>query len=110
MEHTPEPWIVDQDDSTMIETLGGIHVVSCQDDDDADRIVACINACAGLKSKDIEKVVRQPLASYRDLMRQRDQLLAALEELNSVSARGFLYDDPARVKARKAIASARGEE
>ena len=41
----------------------------------------------------------------RDLLKQRDELLAALEELNSVSARGFLYDDPARVKARKAIAS-----
>lgn len=37
--------------------------------------------------------------------KQRDTLLAALEELNSVSARGFLFDDPARVKARAAIAS-----
>lgn len=35
---------------------------------------------------------------------QRDELLAALIELNSVSAHGFLYDDPARVKARAAIA------
>lgn len=37
---------------------------------------------------------------------QRDELLEALIELNSVSARGFLYDDPARVKARAAIAKA----
>lgn len=40
--------------------------------------------------------------------KQRDELLSALEELNSVSARGFLYDDPARVRARAAIASVKG--
>lgn len=42
--------------------------------------------------------------------KQRDELLAALKHLNSVSARGFLYDDPARVKARAAIASAKGDK
>ena len=41
---------------------------------------------------------------------QRDELLEALIELNSVSARGFLYDDPARIKARAAIAKATGAE
>lgn len=44
------------------------------------------------------------------LKQQRAELLTALEELNSVSANGFLYDDPARVKARKAIASVKGNQ
>lgn len=43
-----------------------------------------------------------------EIRKQRDELLAALVELNSVSARGFLYGDPARVKARAAIASVKG--
>lgn len=38
------------------------------------------------------------------------ELLEALIELNSVSARGFLYDDPARIKARAAIAKATGSQ
>ena len=42
------------------------------------------------------------------LERKINELLAALEELNSASARGFLYDDPARINARKAIALAKG--
>lgn len=51
-------------------------------------------------------------ATYREanarLIAAAPDLLDALIELNSVSARGFLYDDPARVKARAAIAKATG--
>ena len=53
-------------------------------------------------------------ATYREanarLIAAAPDLLDALIELNSVSARGFLYDDPARVKARTAIAKATGSE
>lgn len=45
-----------------------------------------------------------------DAEKQRDELMAVLEELNSASARGFLYDDPARVKARKAIARVKAQQ
>ena len=47
-------------------------------------------------------------AERSKLERKLNELLEALEELNSVSARGFLYDDPARINARKAIALAKG--
>ena len=47
-------------------------------------------------------------AELRRLHAVNKELLETLIELNSVSARGFLYDDPARVKARAAIAKATG--
>ena len=47
-------------------------------------------------------------AELRRLHEVNQELLETLIELNSVSARGFLYYDPARVKARAAIAKATG--
>ena len=53
---------------------------------------------------------KQAAAELRRLHEVNQELLETLIELNSVSARGFLYDDPARVKARAAIAKATGEK
>jgi hypothetical protein len=41
------------------------------------------------------------------LIELHDEMLDALEDINSASAHGFLYDDPARVKARAVIAKAK---
>lgn len=55
--------------------------------EDARRIVACVNACAGMPTDDLEEMVKQGgnvrvLADFaNDLLQQRDKLLAALEEI-----------------------------
>lgn len=91
-QHTPGPWrvlrpssgidynwhVTDEMDTFVAHVFGFSHAV-----DEQSRINASLIAAA-------------------------PDLLDALIELNSVSARGFLYDDPARVKARAAIAKATG--
>lgn len=92
--HTPGPWrvlrpgpgidynwhVTDEMDTFVAHVFGFSHAV-----DEQSRINASLIAAA-------------------------PDLLDALIELNSVSARGFLYDDPARVKARAAIAKATGSQ
>jgi azurin len=127
MSHTKAPWEIDRDDRPGLEWNN--HIVSCDKPNlticfmshdgspenevgeaNARRIVACVNACTGLTTEIVEQtgIVRDLIGQNALLTKQRDDLLAALEELNSVSARGFLYDDPARVKARTAIARVKG--
>lgn len=59
--HSPEPWTADiiNDDNheprELFDTngafvLGGPHILS---DADADRIVACVNACAGITNEEL---------------------------------------------------------
>ena len=60
--------------------------------------------CSTIVKENMEGRLNILLVKYAAMKEQRDELLAALIELNSVSAHGFLYDDPARVKARAAIA------
>ena len=77
----------------------------------AKRAVACMTALAHVTDKQMESGELLHMGqAIKDLTKQRAELLTALEELNSVSANGFLYDDPARVKARKAIASVKGNQ
>lgn len=73
------------------------------------RARACVNACDVIPTDVLEEAGAGTIKeSMVRITKQRDELLAALEELNRVSARGFLYDDPARVKARAAIANGKG--
>ena len=53
-------------------------------------------------------IIADLTAEVETLRKQRDELLAALEWLNSASANGFLYGDPARVNARNVIAKIKG--
>lgn len=92
-------------------------------DDDAQRIVACVNACAGIPTGALEDMVtpiRQHLNSAdihaAKLVKQRDELLAALEKLTDVFANigitSGLYDDEqdALKSACAAIARVKGEQ
>ena len=86
MEHTKEPWEVrDVDGLVAIAHLGGFVLES--DDDrqnvvDARRIVACVNACAGIKTEQlentgIETVSNQILVMLRE---ERDVYKSILED------------------------------
>lgn len=90
--HTPEPWAVK---GATIRTADGIGIdviatmqVSNQPfwDEDARRIVACVNACAGCATEVLETA---PVGFFNstyghpkyleEITKQRDELLAELE-------------------------------
>ncbi|WP_143496102.1 hypothetical protein [Pseudomonas sp. DrBHI1] len=99
--HTPEPWAVDPNDQREISPAGdmqiGIASVSnidpcdttgkwefgTQSQGNAARIVACVNACAGLDTVSLRAVAQmgglaQRLPVISGLMAQRTELLADL--------------------------------
>lgn len=82
---------------------------------DARRIVACINACEGLSTEALESLGTLDRASVsRDveitmLRQQRDQLLEALQSLMSIDVHSSITPEEAdtiEAKARTAIAKA----
>lgn len=98
-EHTKEPWSIFTPDDFVagkLPTLGinganGEAVVWYADipdsgiynDDDARRIVACVNACAGIPTDDLEASPNMGLfhlAEFaNEMVIQRDELLEALK-------------------------------
>lgn len=97
--HTPEPWSAahEENEAEWGIDAGKWGVAICADapgdgtaESNARRIVACVNACAGLDTGLLENIVdlgeslRSRFDSFgrveRELTKQRDDLLAALEE------------------------------
>lgn len=124
MSITKTPWQADDSESTAISAeINGVKFwiadfalyPGLEDEsgaDNRDRAVACVNACTGIDTEVLETLADNDKTLTHlilKVVKQRDELLEALIELNSVSARGFLYDDPARVKARRVIASVKGQ-
>lgn len=87
--HSPGPWTFERsttkcrmtgaDGGTVFAINGGMLPT----DRDARRIVACVNACEGISTHDIEALGLQ-LSGTPDLRQQRDDLLAALEVAHGV--------------------------
>ena len=91
MSHTPEPWSYDLSDgcdlriysetnSNIVYGCGCCGSPNCEDAD-ARRIVACINACAGISTEQLECPGGNVAKVAGRLMKQRDELLAALTEI-----------------------------
>lgn len=116
--HTPEPWTAARR-SAVVEIhaqndMVGIFQGTLLDADEANarRIVACVNACAGMPQDDVDALTQaggvMGLTVYADDMRQqRDQLLAAIEGVlaNCPDAEGL---SSAYANARAAIAAVKG--
>ncbi|WP_439829962.1 hypothetical protein [Aeromonas veronii] len=92
IKHTPEPWQVHQDASgdvfiSSAETSFHIAEIGSEDDEavipDARRIVACVNACRGLPTDELEQkgLVAAVGTQLLEADQQRDELLTALEAL-----------------------------
>ena len=98
--HTPEPWSLleagdsikhqvpvssDRTSILTIATEGAIAFGAVYSADDARRIVACVNACRGLSSDELEQhgLVSAVGTELLELEQQRDELLAALQRLIS---------------------------
>lgn len=110
-QHTPEPWY---SWGGYIENHNNDVIASLQDSrtekeniSNARRIVACINACAGIPDYQLTGEGGEPtnLAGVIDEIRkQRDKLLAALEEIKADGLSNARID----AIANKAIASVKG--
>jgi hypothetical protein len=96
MGHTKEPWAVHQDASgdlfiSAVEDGKWVAEIGCPGEDgaeqDARRIVACVNACAGISTGNLEQnaPVIELANKYNQVIQQRDEhrdgRLAALEKL-----------------------------
>lgn len=70
------------------------------------RLTACWNACEGISTENLEDnlPVKELAQQYNEAIRQRDELLAALEEIVQHTGLGH----PIANFARKAIASVKG--
>ena len=133
-QHTTEPWAIDPDDRPNMQWNN--HIVSEANQDiaicfmahdgtednecgeaNARRIVACVNACAGYATEELEQATldkrhrHEIIADLVKSNKQRDELLAALEEITNVFATigitAGCYDDElnALQKGLSAIAS-----
>ena len=70
--HAPEPWKCEGYVVYFPDLIGGFSLQHCPDAEaTARRIVACVNACAGMDS---------PAAEIAELKRQRDELLVAMRQ------------------------------
>lgn len=126
--HTSEPWAIWNSGDGIIAaeeksfSRGGIALITCNSQVDgraakanARRIVACVNACAGLPTKQLEvSPIGGVLNGVAGLIAQRDQLLEVLEMVIADKAPGYhdCIDDGeqecAWCVARSAIAKAKG--
>jgi hypothetical protein len=85
--HTPEPWNYDTD-SMEIYSLETAEEVDEGHAANARRIVAAVNACAGIDTVQLEMLdVVAALDSLNKVRAQRDELLAAAKNLHNVMGR-----------------------
>ena len=90
MSHTKEPWATHEGDDDVIVATSDPHVslLSVKDGtfgcfwnpEDASRAVACVNACAGISTEVLEHGPDNVFIYAKDVTKQRDELLAALQE------------------------------
>lgn len=89
--HTPEPWKIGAPPPNGEQTIGteqGLMVAvattgaGVSSEANARRIVACVNACAGIPLHELEQAnyVHAYRKVLKDALTQRDELLAALEQ------------------------------
>lgn len=106
--HTPEPWVLKEceydkgnyqiPDVVFADREGNVYIY----EDDARRIVACVNACAGIP---VEQLEAYPAAVMR-VMKERDQLLAAVKSAKeSLEIEGYYSPSPVIVEIDAAIAA-----
>jgi hypothetical protein len=86
--HTPEPWIyleeVQEIDASQLRGPTGQEIAMRMFTPNADRIVACVNACAGIYDP------KQFLAERIDLNAQNERMRKALECIEKYHSNGTL--------------------
>lgn len=114
MEYTTEPWHaggyeIEADDGSLICNMSGWRNPAANKAN-ARRIVACVNACKGIKTEDLESVPDFALmgsATIEKVEQQRDELLEALKAmLTHMGMDEDEWNKPTFDQARAAIAKA----
>ena len=81
-EHTQEPWSYGEDNDGWYVEKDGLQIAHGLTEEDARRIVACVNACAGLPTEVLERYKLGVIGvDYKLTKQQRDELLAAAEAI-----------------------------
>ncbi|MGU5671202.1 hypothetical protein ACV1CZ_10755 [Aeromonas caviae] len=121
--HTPEPWVIwNGGDGIMMygarEPKRGGVALMCSNElvsgrtaiANARRIVACVNACRGLPTDELEQkgLVAAVGTQLLDVERQRDELLTALDGVLQWVAYGQPDDLNHLDRAHAAIRNAKG--
>jgi hypothetical protein len=118
MKHTPEPWELKHN----YKPEGGCYKITKHGDywpiipesssnENFSRIVACVNACAGISNEELEDVgnIRRLVTEALQAEAQRDELLAALENLIAwANIKDGSPSQQLRDDAMTAIAKAKG--
>ena len=93
--HTPEPWRTDAEcgfPQDIHDSKGNLFLRCGSDFDNeiygeanARRIVACVNACSGISTDNLEDnlPVKELARRYNEALKQRDELLKALENTHN---------------------------
>lgn len=127
--HTPEPWFYHRQgfSTVYIEARigGGIlqEIAACgpcqdgteQQDENARRIVACVNACTGvdtdlLEAGELDKPTMLTIQENKDLNHRCDELLAAMDDITKIKWRDGLagIDRPTDFAERESAIRALG--
>lgn len=111
--YTPEPWVLDGDDITaehldgtiIAQTCGGNYFCEINKKANARRIIACVNALAGVSTETLEILIAQGNGKYalnveatqakvKKLEAQRDELLNALSPFSKYACDSYAGDSP----------------
>ena len=107
-EHTKGPWKA-IGFLVFLGNAGGFDLRHCPAPEaNARRIVSCVNACEGIPTDALECEAGNIVKVAGSLMKQRDQLLAAIEE--ALEAGGDGDWQSARKALSAATASVKGEQ
>lgn len=83
VKHTQEPWAAyEVGNSRFIKSKAGDLIASgFLRMEDARRAIACVNACAGISTENLEEnlPVKELARRYNAVIKQRDELLAVIE-------------------------------
>lgn len=122
--HTPDPWITDaksgfpgdihdERNCYLLASTISCHVDELEAEANARRIVACVNACAGIKTIYLEamrgtSILEKANANCDITMKQRDELLA---DRDTWKARAeFSYQQRDVLEGRASLAEAQRDE
>lgn len=96
IQHTPEPWVIDETDFDIVAITDNLNVYVNGSFDsiskpDLRRIVACVNACSGIPTQELEAqsgefLTASQIVARREcwqVERERERLAAQVAELEA---------------------------